>query len=70
MHLKQLEYPFTFIRPTTGFTESVPFEGVGRYLPVVLAQFDQPLRQTDHILEVYIGVDHPVADEQGAFQAR
>ena len=41
---------------------------VRRDRPVLLAQLDQPLRQPHRVLEVDVGVDHAVADEQRALQ--
>lgn len=65
---KKFEDAFVLICPATGLNEAVVFHRIYGKLPIVLAQFHQPLRQPHHVLEVNVGIHHSMAHQQGAFQ--
>src|SRR5690606_29870480 len=62
--LEQLKDAAILVRPTAGLDKSMPFHRVNRHFPVFLAQFDQALGESHHILEMHIVVHHPVQDKQ------
>lgn len=49
--------------------EAVALQRIRRQFPVVLAQFDQLLRQHHRVLEEHVVVDHAVRDQQVVLQA-
>src|SRR5206468_1221638 len=67
--LEQSEDPLVFIGPRCRLDEAVVLHGKGSQLPVLFSQLDQPLCETDAVLEVHVRVDHAVADQQPTFQA-
>src|SRR4051812_48728443 len=69
LFVEESEYALVFVGPTVGAVEGVIFDGVGRYLPVLFAEFDEAFGEADGVLEVDVRVNHAVADEQRALQA-
>src|SRR5688500_10564871 len=65
---EQFEDPLVLIRPTGFFDEAVILNGIDRQFPVFFTQFNQPLRETDRILEVHVDIDHAMANQQRALE--
>src|ERR1700730_12035048 len=60
--LEQIQDALVLIRPTRRLNEAVIFRRIYRQLPIFFPQLDQPLRQAHRILEMDIGIRHPVTD--------
>ena len=69
MGFKQFQNAFILIRPAAWLYEAMVFQRIDGHLPVVFAQFDEPLSQPHYILKMNIYVNHAVAYQQGPLQA-
>lgn len=67
---EQLQNPLVFIRPRTDLFEGVILHRIDRHFPILLAQFDQALRQAHRVLKMDVDIHHAVTDQQRALQTR
>src|ERR1035438_4790575 len=66
--LKKVKNALVLIRPTDRFHKTMVFYWINGKIPVLLAQLNQPLHQPHGVLEMDVGIHHPMADQQRAFQ--
>src|SRR6185295_15892345 len=66
--IEQFQDAFVFVSPTLFTFEAMIFDGIRRDFPVRLAKFDQLLDQADSVLEIHVGINHAVTNQQRTFQ--
>src|SRR5437879_7092545 len=69
IRFKQLKDPLVFVCPARGLQETMVLDGIHRHGPVFLSQLDEPLHESNRVLEMNVGIDHAMTDQQSAFQS-